>query len=204
MTTTEEKEFDLLHSEVEYCNSQIGNYFELQIKIFGFVASAAAVCLGLVFANGGEGAKALSPPTTARVLVALSGVLSFAVLQGVITYSIALGYMGYKSVEVARRLKSLLALSELPLKSVSAVFSGSAGVPLATASSLATFGLLGVNLFVLTYAWSLSYGHPRIHLLVVAAGIGLAASCICVILVLRAARSLSAAVGTRSTKPPPT
>jgi hypothetical protein len=194
MTTAEEKEFDLLLSEAQNCNGQIGNFFELQIKIVGVVVSAVGLSLSLLAAAGQHGTYHLSPASSAKILVALSGVMSFAVIQGAITYAIAIGYMHYKALVVAPRLKQLLLLSEVPLATLRSILRGPTGVPLLVASGLATLGILAVDLSTLTYAWILAPGDRAVHLLVGIAGLGLAAASLSVVLVVRGLKKLGDAV----------
>src|SRR6185295_6769344 len=106
MMPEHEMEFQLLLGEVEHANQQIGGYMDLQVKILGSLFSALGVGLGLLFAVG----KTVSSVATAKVLVALSLVASFGVIQSSISYGIALGYMHYKTFILAPKLRELLKL----------------------------------------------------------------------------------------------
>jgi len=138
MSEDRDKQFELLMSEKEQADKQIGSYLELQLKLHGVIFTAAAVGAGWAFAKG-SGEFSAVPEVRATAALTVAVVAIFAVLQTTVNYGIALGYIRYKHRVVGRRLQALLHLQGNPLaalRTISASRSNSAVMLASVASSL--------------------------------------------------------------------
>jgi hypothetical protein len=107
------RELDVLLSEKEQADRQIGSYLELQIKTYALVLTAATVGAGWVFSQ--KDIALASEPTKVAASLVLASVLSFATIQGVTNYGIVLGYIKYKNLVIGPRMQALLQLQTNPL-----------------------------------------------------------------------------------------
>jgi hypothetical protein len=138
-----EKELEILLSEKEQADKQIGSYMDLQLKVHTVIFTAAAVAAGWIFTQSKDGRPpSLEVRGAAALTLAYLG--SFAVLQGTITYGIVLGYIRYKHLVVGRRMQELLKLPKNPLVAMQTI-SSSLSNRMVVASSFfgGTFILVG-------------------------------------------------------------
>jgi hypothetical protein len=128
-----EKELEVLLSEKEQSDKQIGSYLELQLKVHTVIFTAAAVAAGWVFSQKRDSLLA-SPEVSGAAALTLAFLGSFAVLQGTINYGIVLDYMRYKHVVVGRRMQDLLGLEQNPLVALPTISSSLANRTVIAAS----------------------------------------------------------------------
>lgn len=122
MIDSAEKELEILLSEKEQADKQIGSYMDLQLKVHTVIFTAAAVAAGWIFAQSKAG-QPPSPEVRGAAALTLAYLGSFAILQGTITYGIVLGYIRYKHFVVGRRMQDLLELKRNPLVAMQAISS---------------------------------------------------------------------------------
>ena len=108
--TNAEAELQVLLSEKEHADKQISSYLELQLKLLAFLLGAGSAALGFVFAKG---EKILEPREIAIVILVTCVAGCVVMLQSVVTYGIALGYIHYKKSTLVPRLNVLFALQPL-------------------------------------------------------------------------------------------
>lgn len=131
--TPQEAELQVLLSEKEHADKQIGSYLELQLKLLAFLLGAGSAGLGFVFARGDQ---FLKPPEAAIVIIVICIAGCVLMLQSVVTYGVALGYIYYKKSILGPRLAELLQLPASPLLSVKSFGESPARFPVFLASSL--------------------------------------------------------------------
>jgi len=117
MSENRERLFELLMSEKEQADKQIGSYLELQLKLHTVMFTGAAVGAGWAFAKGGGG-FASEPEVRATAALTVAVVAIFAVLQAAANYGIVLGYIRYKHQVIGRQLQALLHLTSNPLSAL--------------------------------------------------------------------------------------
>lgn len=158
MTSKEEKECQLLLSETEYVNQQISSYMDLQIKTLTFIFAAIGIGLGFLF--GKEHAP--TPEQVPAILIVISLVGSFGILQSVVTYGVALTYIDYKANVLAGKWQSLLGLDYSPLEAAERFRRSS----VKRATLVATFLLfsgciildLGIPIYLIFTGWKVGGG----------------------------------------------
>jgi hypothetical protein len=149
-----EAELNILMSEKEHADKQIGSYLELQVKVHTFIfTAAAAAAAGWIFARK-EGDLS-SPEVRSAAVLVLAFLGSFAILQGIIVYGIVLGYIRYKNKVVGNRIKDLLGLDRNPLMALQAIASSSSNRIVMTSSIFGGVFLLGISGGLLGYAFLL-------------------------------------------------
>lgn len=147
--TKEEAEFQVLMSEKEHADKQISSYLELQLKLLAFLLGTGSAVLGFVFAKGD---KSLKPPEIAVIILVACFAGCVLMLQSVVTYGIALGYIHYKKATLAPRLRDLFLLGHEPALSVKSFGDSPARYPVFMASgALALVHALATSA-LLTYA----------------------------------------------------
>jgi hypothetical protein len=147
------RELDLLLSEKEQADKQIGSYLELQIKTYAFIFTAATVGAGWMFAQN-DGAFA-SGPMRGVVSLTLAFLISFATLQGVSNYGIVLGYIKYKNLVIGPRMQALLRLRVNPLGALKTIASSRSNRVVVMSSATSGGLLLAGAAGLLVYAgWS--------------------------------------------------
>jgi hypothetical protein len=149
--TDSELHFQLLTKELDHADKQISAYMDQQMKILGFVFAFLGTSMGLFLTvRTGDG---LSPQNLASLLVLASGVGSFGVLQSVINYGIALGYMYDKECYIATRFQKLLNLNERPLFAVRAFRESPAQIPVLLSTLVIAVGVDVLNAAILWAAF---------------------------------------------------
>ena len=118
-----EAELNILMSEKEQADKQIGSYLELQVKVHTFIFTAAAAAAGWIFAQNKGGLS--SPEVRGAAVLALAFLGSFAILQGITVYGIVLGYIRYKNLVIGNRMKILLGLDRNPLMALQVIANSS-------------------------------------------------------------------------------
>jgi hypothetical protein len=148
-----ETELQVLLSEKEHADRQIASYTELQLKLLAFLFGVGSVVLGLIFATGDKKLPEGSAPV---VIIVASIAGCIVMLQSVLTYGIALGYIHYKKAMLAPRLVELAQLPTMPPLTVQSYRSSPARLPVFLASALlAVLHLVGTS-GLLVYAASQS------------------------------------------------
>lgn len=144
--TPEEAELQVLLSEKENADKQIGSYFELQLKLLTFVLGVGSAGLGFVFARGD---KLLKPTEVAIVIIVICIAGCVTMLQCIVTYGVALGYIYYRQTILGPRLAELFHLPSSPLLATRSFDESPARFPVFLASlalaiihALATVALL--------------------------------------------------------------
>jgi hypothetical protein len=150
-----EKEFALLLAEAEYADKQIGNYQGIQTKQLGILFPAIGAVVAVVFAAEKE--AGLSPTNTAMVLLTLSFIGSFGILQTAITYGSILPYVHYKNEVLGPKLKSLLNLSYKPYTVIDSFANTGGSGAVFFATYFATLGVTLLNFGLLCYCWRLAH-----------------------------------------------
>jgi hypothetical protein len=89
--TDSDRRFQLLMSEKEFADSQIGAFFELHVKVLTFLG-AALVLLGWLYSDKARVATGDTAAIALAVVILGCGVI----LQGIVVYGTALGYLEYK------------------------------------------------------------------------------------------------------------
>jgi hypothetical protein len=146
-----EVEIQVLLSEKDHADRQIAAYSELQLKLLTFLFAAASAALGFVLAKGKD---AIDPAQVPVVLVVVSVAGCVVMLQSVVTYGIALGYIHYKKAVLAPRLQSLAGMPAPPPLTVGSFATSPARYPVFFASAI-----LGALHFVVTIALLAYAGH---------------------------------------------
>lgn len=139
-------EFDVLMSEKEHADKQIGSYLENLLKLHTVIFAAAAVGAGWAFSGSGDGFA--SGKVRAIAALALAFLASFATLQTVSNYGIVLGYIRYKNRILGRRLQLLLNLDQNPLAALRTI-------AMSRSNRLVVIASIGGGVFVLLGAGGL-------------------------------------------------
>jgi hypothetical protein len=128
-----EDELNVLLSEKQHADRAIGDYLELQLKIFALLSGGGAAVLGLFFAKSADQSTD-SALGYAAALSAIGGCL--IVLQSVATYGIALGYIHYKQVAIMPRLRSICGMDTDSINTVAEFRKGPAVLPVSFATAI--------------------------------------------------------------------
>jgi hypothetical protein len=155
-----EKKFQLLMSEKEFADSQIGGFFDLQVKIFTFLG-AAVVLLGWIYSDRPKplGDSGLAVSAIAFVVIGCS-----VMLQGITMYGTSLSYLEYKTTTLNDELQTLLALPKPPLNTLGNWRSSPTQPPV----MLATMGLTTMHIVVNVVLIYVAWQHARSPLLLAA------------------------------------
>ena len=186
--TSQEMELQVLLKELEHADKQISSFMELQMKILGVVFTLLAATLGLLFTNK-VGIK-LEPQNIAILLVIISVVGSFGVMQSIINYGISLGYMHNKQDFISPRLKDLIKLKELPLQAVTAFESSPAKAPVLFATATVAAGIAVLNAVVLWQAWGKAGDEFSTKIYISLAGLLLISTLVCQALIGKAMKKI--------------
>lgn len=143
-----EKECQLLLAETEHVNKQISGYMGLQIKLLAFVFAAFGGGLGLLFATSD---KEISVDRPLKILVVLSLLGSFAILQTVITYGVVLTNIDYKTHVLGPKWQAILGLRYAPLDAAAWYGRSPVKKPTIIATIFLVFGAALANLALVTY-----------------------------------------------------
>lgn len=144
---SENLEFDLLVKELEHADKQISAYMDLQMKILGFVFTVLAAATGLLLST--KVGERLDSRGLAQLLILVSAVGSFGVLQSSVNYGIALGYIYNKECYLAPRFQKLLMLPEKPLYAVRAFRASPARPPVMFSTLVVAIGIDVLNVALL-------------------------------------------------------
>jgi hypothetical protein len=150
VTTTEDRHFQLLMSEKEFADSQVGAFFEIHIKVLTFLG-AAIVLLGWLYSDKDRSAgdQALS---MLALIVAIIG--CSVILQGIAVYGTALGYLEYKVTTLADGFARVVPLDEPPYPAFWRWRSSRVQLPVLV-SAVALFAMhAGITAVLLVVAWS--------------------------------------------------
>lgn len=182
--SVEDNKFKLLMSEKDFADSQIGGFFELQVKVLAFL-SATVVLLGWLYSD--KAASSTNVPIIAVVLVVID---CSVLLQGIIMYASSLGYLEYKITTLNREFAQSLGLRHPPFTSFWAWKNSCTRPPVAVAVFASLAMHIGVNGILLHVAGKNPYPIPSFHYIVAAAAIYLAITCLAEGLVINAQRRL--------------
>lgn len=141
-----QKEFDVLMSEKQHADKQIGSYLENLLKVHTVIFAAAAVGAGWAFSRSGDGFA--SEEVRAIAALVLAFLASFATLQTVSNYGIVLGYIRYKNQVLGRRFQKLLNLEQNPLAALNTI-------AMSRSNRLVVIASVGSGVFVLLGAGGL-------------------------------------------------
>jgi hypothetical protein len=131
----DDKLYELLLTEKNLADSQIGGYSDLSLKILGFFGGTVAV-LGWLYSDKGFGAT--HPVAAGAICVAVVLLGCGVILQGISTYGIALGYIQYKHQTLNRLFVRVAGIARhYPFNHTRAWWKGAARPPVL----LATLGL---------------------------------------------------------------
>lgn len=154
-STEKEKEFELLLSEANYADKQIGSFMGVQTKLLGILFPAIGAVIAVVFAT--EKDHGLSEPNTVKALLTLSLIGSFGILQTSIIYGSTLTYMHHKNKVLGPRLEALLKLNYQPLSTLDSFVNTGVSGAVFFSTYLATLGITLLNFGLLCYCWSLAH-----------------------------------------------
>lgn len=186
--TDKEFEFQVLLKELDHADKQISAFMDLQMKVLGVVFTILAASLGLLLSTAPD--KALTPHNLAKLLVVISVVGSFGVIQSTINYGIALGYMHNKVHFIAPRLQRLIGLDQPPLQAVTAFQESPARVPVLLATLGLAAGILALNTGVLWSAWNLAAENSLTQMLVGGAALLIGFTALCQFMTWRAMKRI--------------
>lgn len=155
-----EKKFQLLMSEKEFADSQIGGFFDLQVKIFTFLG-AAVVLLGWIYSDK---PKPLDDGGLAILAIAFVVIGCSVMLQGITMYGTSLSYLEYKTTTLNTELQTLLALPKPPFNTLGRWRSSSTQPPV----MLATMGLTAMHIVVNTALLYIAWRHAHSRFLLAA------------------------------------
>jgi hypothetical protein len=186
--TDKEFEFQVLLKELDHADKQISAFMDLQMKILGVVFTILAASLGLLLSTAPD--KALTPHNLAKLLVVISAVGSFGVIQSTINYGIALGYMHNKLHFIAPRLQRLIGLAQPPLQAVTAFQESPARVPVLLATLGLAAGIFALNGGVLWSAWDLVAKNSLTQMLVMGAVLLIIFAAMCQFMTWRAMKRI--------------
>jgi hypothetical protein len=179
-----EKEFELLLAETEYANKQITGYMDLQIRVNSFIFSALAAVVAALFAA--QKSLEIPGPTAAKVLLVLSLIGSFGVLQTAITYGTSLTYIDRKQSVLGPRLQRLLGLSYQPLDTVPSFTDTGVSKAVLFAAYFSTVGVTLLNFGGLCYCVRLADGNCHLILAIGVGFVGVIGSFVAQVLTRRA------------------
>jgi hypothetical protein len=145
--TPDEKTHQLLLCETEHVNKQISSYMDLQIKLLTFVFAAIGGSLGLLFAVGPKP----DSDRAAEILLVISLLGSFGILQSVITYGIALTHIDYKTNVLGPKWQKLLGLDYAPFGAAERFRTSPVKKPALMATFFLFFGSAIANVAVVVY-----------------------------------------------------
>jgi hypothetical protein len=143
-------EISILLSEKQHADRAIGDYLELQLKIFALLSGAGGAALGLFFTRSAD--QQTSSIGYAAVLSAIGGCL--VVLQSIATYGIAVAYIHYKQVAIMPRLRELSGMGADTINTENEFRQGPASLPVSFATAVLAFVHLAGTLFLLIFAKS--------------------------------------------------
>jgi hypothetical protein len=144
-----DKRFQLLMSEKEFADTQIGGFFDLQVKIFTFLG-ASVVLLGWIYSDkpkpvGGDGLSLLA---ITFVVIGCS-----VMLQGITMYGTALSYLEYKTTDLNEAFRAELTLPKAPFNTLWNWRLSPTQPPVMLATSALVAMHIGVNIALLYVAW---------------------------------------------------
>ena len=177
--TPEEVELQILLSEKEHADKQIGSYLELQLKLLAFLLGAGSAGLGFVFARGDQ---LLKPAEIAIVILVACAAGCVVMLQSIVTYGIALGYIYYKKSILGPRLVTLFRLPASPLLAVRSFTESPARLPVFLASAFLTAVHAIATAALLVYAAGIAFMTKATYWMFVACWALLAVTIMCEVL----------------------
>lgn len=150
MLDPDEKLYELLLTEKNLADSQIGGYGDLSLKVLGFFGGTVAV-LGWLYSDKGFGRN--QPVAAGAILTAVVLLGCAIILQGITTYGFTLGYIQYKHETLNRAFVRVARIErQYPFNHVRAWWDGAARPPvlLATAGFVVLHALLSIALIVVS------------------------------------------------------
>jgi hypothetical protein len=148
--------FELLLSEKEYADRQIGANLEANLKLLGTVFTVVVAVLGWVLAQ--KGGQALDLRSRGIILLCLVALSSIGSLMGTVFNGFAFGYVAYKEGSLGPRFCRYLGLTENPLAANKFIGRSAARLPILAGTAMLGLcqSLLAIMLFV-AGTWMLNH-----------------------------------------------
>lgn len=174
MLDPDEKLYELLLTEKNLADSQIGGYGDLSLKVLTFFGGAVAV-LGWLYSE--KGFNGLHEPIIAGAICAAVVIIGCGViLQGITTYGFTLGYIQYKHETLNEAFVRVARMNRYPFNHIRAWWHGAARRPVLLASGgfVALHALLSVALTVVSACHFINAHAPVFLLLTLVSALVLA------------------------------
>jgi hypothetical protein len=147
--------FELLMSEKQLADSQVGGYMELHVKVLGFLA-AAVVFLGWLYSGKSEirqPGSAMDANTLRLVCLCVVLLTCGVVLQSIVVYGLSVAHLQYRNNELYESFQKLLGDDIPPFGAVNYWTKSAASTPVmySAAALFATHAV--VSGVLLTISW---------------------------------------------------